>query len=81
MEGTGTILTTGRSKRDSIPWGMTCCAKILKANCSKSPSHTHYYQGISVVTGEHEHSQVDGYVIFQDMDLEKVRFHFLYHCQ
>jgi hypothetical protein len=64
MEGTGTISTTGSSKHNFIPWEMTRCAKILKANCFKSPSHTHYYQGVSVVTGKDEHSQVDGHVIF-----------------
>ncbi|KAG2115374.1 uncharacterized protein F5147DRAFT_569473 [Suillus discolor] len=31
------------------------------------PSHSHYYQGGSIVTSEHENVQLGGHIIFQDM--------------
>ncbi|KAG2116485.1 uncharacterized protein F5147DRAFT_648975 [Suillus discolor] len=61
----GKILAPKTSGREFGPW--TCCAEIFKRDGLQRPSHSHYYQGGSIVTSEHENVQLGGHIIFQDM--------------
>ncbi|KAG1824214.1 hypothetical protein EV424DRAFT_1320857, partial [Suillus variegatus] len=72
MIGTGRIIVTDQSKHEAVLWQATRCADIFKKNGLKSPPSSEYYQGTSVVTSEHETSQLGGHVIFRDA-LEKTR--------
>lgn len=78
MIGTGRIIVTDWSKHEAVLWQATRCADIFKKNGLKSPPSSEYYQGTSVVTSEHETSQLGGHVIFRDA-LEKVRLSPLCH--
>ncbi|KAG1907705.1 uncharacterized protein F5891DRAFT_1124569 [Suillus fuscotomentosus] len=69
---TGRIIVTDQSKHEAVLWQATRCADIFKKNGLKSPPSSEYYQGTSVVTSEHETSQLGGHVIFRDA-LEKTR--------
>ncbi|OJA20984.1 hypothetical protein AZE42_10828 [Rhizopogon vesiculosus] len=67
VSGMGRSAVTDRSPQQKIiPWEKTRSAEIFKRNHHQSPSPSHYYQGISLVTSEHEISRLGGHVIFQD---------------
>jgi hypothetical protein len=75
MIGTGRILATDQTKHEITLWHAMRCADIFKKHGLKSPSYSQYHQGMSVVTSEHETSQLGAHIIFRDM-LKKVRFVF-----
>ncbi|KAG2339510.1 hypothetical protein BDR05DRAFT_1003322 [Suillus weaverae] len=71
--GAGKILAPKTSGHEFSPWEDTRCVEIFKRDSLQRPSHSHYYQGGSVVTSEHENVQLGRHIIFQDTVENKTR--------